>query len=158
MKSIFFASAFLVCLNVRAATLASTIESKFSVARIAKVITLVDKSDIKVNLVGEDLGGSTDFSPNQRAWFTLYSKVEMYSTEASFVIAEVFAVTGARRVSGGVYEVTASVPSAETAMPTPAKLRIDAVAAITKLKAVACEDFDFEASANFSAEIDVAKK
>ncbi len=158
MKTLLLTAVFLISFNAAAETVTSTRENLIRVARVVKIINLVDKTDIKVNLVVEDLGGSTDVSPTQRAWFTLYSKGEMYSTDASFMIGEVFEVFSARRISGGIYEVSALVPSRVGSIPTSSTIRIDAARVITQLKNVSCEDFGCEASDNFSGTIELSRK
>lgn len=130
------------------------VSSEANVARVVQLITLVAKPNIRVAIAVKDFGGSTDVSPTQQAFFTLYSKGEIFSTDAAFDLGPVYAVKSARRVSGGKYEVSV-VAGDENGMPTPVTWRIDAVAAITKLGEVRCDDFDCEASRNFSASIDV---
>jgi hypothetical protein len=125
-----------------------------NLARVVQLVTLVAKPDLRVAVAVKDLGGSTDVSPTQRAFFTLYSKGEMFSTDAAFDLGPVFSVKSARRVSGGKYEVSVVAPD-ENGMPVPATWKIDAIAAITKLREVRCDDFDCDASRNFSASIDV---
>jgi len=157
MKTAIIGLAFLTSLSSFASTISSTKENKINVARIAKAITLVDKSDIKVNLVVEDLGGSTDVSPTQKMFFTLYSKGEMFSTDATFDLGQVYEVISATRISGGKYAIKAVVPS-ETEMMETVTLKVDAIKAINKIKAVDCGDeFDCEASSAFAAEISVSK-
>lgn len=156
MKNLIFAMALLVSFNSFAAVVTSTTKNKVNVARIDKVITLVDKSDIKVNVVVSDLGGSTDVSPTKNLFFTLYSKGEMFSTDATFDLGPAYEVLSAKRISGGVYEIKATLPSDGSEMMKTVTLKVDAGSAITKLKAVNCGgEFDCEASANFSASINV---
>lgn len=157
MKTAIFGLALLASLSSFAATIPSTKENKINVARVAKAITLVDKADIKVNVVVEDLGGSTDVSPTQKIFFTLYSKGEMFSTDATFDLGPVFEVISATRLSGGMYAIKAVVPS-ETEMMEEVTLKVNAIDAITSIKSVKCGDeMDCEASSNFAAEISVSK-
>lgn len=157
MKKFALGLALLTTFSSFAATVSSTRENKINVARVAKAINLVDKADIKVNVVVEDLGGSTDVSPTQNVFFTLYSKGEMFSTDATFDLGPVFEVISAKRVAGGKYEIKAVVPH-ETEMMKTVTLKVDAVNAINKIKAVNCGgDFDCEASSSFASEISVTK-
>ena len=157
MKKFVFGLALLTSFSSFSATISSTLKNKINVARVAKAITLVDKSDIKVNVVVEDLGGSTDVSPTQKVFFTLYSKGEMFSTDATFDLGPVFEVISATRISGGKYAIKAVVPDASEMMKT-VTLKVDAVNAINQIKSVNCgEEFDCEASARFSSEISVTK-
>jgi hypothetical protein len=157
MKNLAFALALVTSFSTFAATVSSTRDNKINVARIAKAITLVDKADIKVNLVVEDLGGSTDVSPTQKIFFTLYSKGEMFSTDATFDLGPVFEVISATRLSGGKYAIKAVVPD-EAVMMKTVTLKVDAVNAINKIKSVNCGDeFDCEASSSFATEISITK-
>lgn len=159
MKSFIFGLAILTSFSSFAGTISSTKSNKVNVARIDKVITLVDKSEIKVNVVVQDLGGSTDVSPTKNIFFTLYSKGEMFSTDATFDLGAAYEVIAAKRVSGGVYEIKATVPSDSDAMMKTVTLKVNAANAINKIKAVNCGDeFDCEASTAFSAEINVSNK
>lgn len=151
MKVLLSALMLVSSLSVFAAKVESTKENKVNVARVVQLISLVDKSDIKVNVVVEDLGGSTDVSPTQKVFLTLYSKGEMFSTDAAFDLGAVMSVSGAKRVGAGVY--TVSVVNADMKKQT---LMIDASKAIVKIKSVNCGDeFDCSASSDFSASIDV---
>ncbi len=157
MKNLAFALALVTSFSSFAATVSSTRDNKINVARIAKAITLVDKADIKVNIVVEDLGGSTDVSPTQKIFFTLYSKGEMFSTDATFDLGPVFEVISATRLAGGKYAIKAVVPDEATMMKT-VTLKVDAVNAINKIKSVNCGDeFDCEASSSFATQISVTK-
>lgn len=129
--------------------------SRVNAARVVELVKLVDKSDIKVNLVVHDMGGSTDVSPTQELFFTLYVKGEMFSTDATFPLGAVFAFQSATRLSGGIYEVKVSGVDVETSMPVDKVLKIDAQKAILAIKKVKCEDFDCPASENFESHIDV---
>lgn len=139
-----------------ATALAKTIHSedtKVLAARVERVMSLVDKPHIKVNLVIEDTGGSTDYSPSKHLIFTIYMRGEMFSTDAAFDLGMEFGVQSARRVSGGVYELTLA-PRTSPAKPV---LRIDARDAIVAMKRVRCEDFDCDASKDFAATIEVTE-
>lgn len=137
--------------SVAAAKTVKSGDAEVRVARVVKLIELVDKPHIKVNLVVQDTGGTTDVSPTQRLYFTLYAKGEMYSTDASFDLGPVFGVKSAKRKSGGVYQVTLH----DGLTPKTRTLEIDAREAIVAMKKVRCDDFDCAASKNFSAKIEV---
>jgi hypothetical protein len=131
------------------------------IARVVELKRLVDKPGIQVNIAVQDLGGSTDVSPTQSVYFTLYSKGEMFSTDAAFKIADVLSLKSARRISGGVYEVVAFTYDSDAHGDYAMRDRvftIDARKAITEIKAVNCGgDFDCAASTNFKSTIEVVK-
>lgn len=129
-----------------------------SPSRVVELVKLVNKEDIKVSVIVSDIGGSTDVSPTQELYFTLYVKGEMYNTDATFNLGPIYKFISAKRVSGGVSEVVAEVPNEENWMPEVKTLVIDAQKAIISIKAVSCEDFDCDASTQFEASIDVEKK
>lgn len=150
MKFVLSALMLFSSLSVSAATVASS-KTQVNVARVVKLITLVEKSDISVRVAVEDLGGSTDVSPTQKVYVTLYSKGEMFSTDASFDLGPVMSVEGAKRVGAGLYEI--AIVNADLKKQT---LKINAADAIVKIKSVNCGDeFDCEASTNFAASIEV---
>lgn len=156
MKALIFALAIFTSFQALAGTISSTKKNKINVARIDKAISLVDKSDIKVNIVVEDLGGSTDVSPTQSLFFTLYSKGEMFSTDATFNLGPIYKLISAKRIAGGVYEVKAVVPHEGPEMMKTTSLKINAAKAINSIKSVNCgDDFDCEASSNFETSIEV---
>ena len=151
MKILLSALMLLSSVSVFAATVKSTKDKKVNVARVVKVISLVDKSGIQVNVAVEDLGGSTDVSPTQKIFLTLYSKGEMFSTDAAFDLGPVMSVIGAKRVSAGIYNVM--IVNADLKKQT---LTIDASKAIVAIKSVNCaEEFDCAASKDFTASINV---
>lgn len=133
-------------------------ENKVPVARIVELVKLVDKSDLKVNIAIHDLGGSTDVSPTQELFFTLYAKGEMFSTDATFNLGKIYEFKSARRTDGGVYEVKVMGVDGRSDMPVAKTLMINAQEAIMDLKEVECDDFDCEASTNFKATIQVTEK
>jgi hypothetical protein len=153
MKFTLFAVSLMLSLSSFAGIIASTKNNKINVARIDKVITLVNKPEIKVNIVVEDLGGSTDVSATQKTYFTLYSKGEMFSTDATFDLGPIMELKDAKRVAGGVYQLTVLNEEMKSQL-----ILINAVSAINKIKNVKCDDFDCEASTNFSASIGVVRK
>lgn len=126
---------------------------KVVVSRVQKVVNLVDKEDIKVNITLVDIGGSQDFSPTKEVFFSLYSKGELFSTDATFSLGQVFELKSSRRLSGGIYEVKFLDENNRDKT-----LRIDAISAIKKIKNVTCESVDCSASDKFSTTIDVSSK
>lgn len=159
MKTFITAFAVLTSFSSLAGVINSTKSNTVNVARIDKVITLVDKSNIKVNVVVQDLGGSTDVSPTKNVYFTLYSKGEMFSTDATFDLGPAYEVISAKRISGGVYEIKASIPTSADPGMKYATLKVDAGNAINKIKAVECnDDMDCEASSAFAASVNVSTK
>lgn len=150
-----------VLLLSSAALLAEEVRSSkntVNIARVVKVVNLVNKVDIMVNVAVVDNGGTTDVSPTQEIFFNIYSKGEMFSTDASFRLGYVYSFKNATRVSGGVYEVQIEGLNSETSMPENQTLVIDAQKAIVSLKSIQCEDFDCDASTKFEAIIQVNKK
>lgn len=151
MKTILASLILLSSFSVSAAKVQSTKENLVNIARVVRLIPLVEKSDIKVSIVVEDLGGSTDVSPTQRVFLTLYSKGEMFSTDATFDLGSVISVATAKRVGAGVYELI--VLNADMNKQV---IKINASDAIVKMKKISCDDeMDCDASTNFSAIIDV---
>jgi hypothetical protein len=130
-------------------------ETQVEISRVVNVVKLVEKPGLQANITVEDLGGSTDVSPTQVLYFTLYSKGEMFSTDATFKLGYIYEFKSAKRLSGGVYEVIYSGPDDETSMPKDKKMIIDAQEAIMDLKEVDCPDFDCEASRDFKATIKI---
>ncbi len=80
----------------------SDANAQVNIARLVKLVNLVSKPNIQVNIAVQDLGGSTDVSPTQKVFLTLYSKGEMFSTDAAFELADVISFESARRVEGGI--------------------------------------------------------
>ncbi len=142
-----------VSISAQAATVNSA-DVTVTVARVVKVVPLVEKDGLQVSVVVQDHGGSTDVSPTQTVYLTLYAKGEMFSTDATFKIADVLSVTSTKRVSGGVYEVKAMTYDNDMAETT---YTIDATKAVTAIQAVDCGgDFDCEASSKFTASVEVS--
>ncbi len=152
-----FILSFLTLSNAFAVEVKSTKEV-ISPSRVVELVKLVNKDDIKVSVVVSDIGGSTDVSPTQELYLTLYVKGEMYNTDATFNLGPIYKFISAKRISGGVYEVEAEVPNEENWMPEVKTLVIDAQSAIISIKAVSCDDFDCDASTQFEASVDVEKK
>ncbi len=133
----------------------SDANAQVNIARVVKLVNLVNKPNIQVNIAVQDLGGSTDVSPTQKVFLTLYSKGEMFSTDAAFELADVISFESARRVEGGIYEI--KVVEYTNLLET-VTYRIDARKAVTEIQNVQCEDFDCDASENFTSTVFVEKK
>lgn len=158
MKSLAITAIMLLTSTALMAEQIKSSKNNVNVARVVEVSTLVNKADIKVNVVVVDNGGTTDVSPTQALYFNIYSKGEMFSTDASFNLGHIYSFKKATRVAGGVYEVEIEGANVETSMPENQTLVIDAQEAIVSLKNVKCEDFDCDASSNFESAIEVTKK
>lgn len=131
--------------------------SRTDIARVVQVVNLVNKNHIMVNVAVEDLGGSTDVSPTQKVFLTLYSKGEMFSTDASFEIGRVWSFKSAKRVSGGIYEIKVEGFDENYSLVDITYV-VDARKALTDLKNVSCDDFDCDASQQFQSSVIVTKK
>jgi len=132
--------------------------SLVQIARVVKLVNLVDKEHVMVNVVVQDLGGSTDVSPSQKVFLTLYSKGEMFSTDASFEIGPVWSFKSAKRVSGGVYEIKVEGFNEDYNIVDITYV-VDARRALTDMKNVNCGgDFDCEAAESFQSSVVVTKK
>lgn len=158
MKSLAIVALMLMSSTTLMAEQIKSSKNAVNVARVVEITTLVNKADIKVNLVVVDNGGSTDVSPTQELFFNIYSKGEMFSTDASFNLGYIYSFKKATRISGGVYEVVIEGANEENSMPEVQTLVIDAQKAIVSLKNVQCEDFDCDASTKFESTIEVKKK
>lgn len=128
------------------------------VSRIVELVKMVSRPDIQVNVTVRDLGGSTDVSPTQELFFTLYSKGEMFSSDASFNLGAIYDFKSARKLSNGIYEIFIGGIDYETSMPKNKLLIIDAKKAITDILNVKCADFDCPASDEFETTILVTEK
>lgn len=159
MKTLFVALILTLSFKAQATEIKSSNEAaQVNIARVVQLIPLVKKWDINVSVAVKDLGGSTDVSPTQEAYLTLYAKGEMFSTAASFKLGPVFAVNSAQRISGGIYSVEVSVPNQTDGNPVNKTFLINAQKAINAIKSVRCEDFDCDASKNFVNTISLTVK
>lgn len=145
----------LVSFSAQAAPVASK-KTKVEIARVVTLIDLEQSDDVRVALAVQDFGGSTDVSPTQQVFLTLYAKGEMFSTDATFAIAPVLSLKSAKTVSPGVYEVVGEVYDESIHDVT---YTIDANQALKDIKALDCGgEFDCAASTNFKTKIDVTSK
>lgn len=140
-----------------AAPVESVLEKAVNLARVVKVVNMVTTPGIMVNVSVVDRGGSTDVSPTQSVFLNLYSKGEMFSTDAVFPLGDVLEFKAARRTAAGMYQV--DVIGMTDAGPKAQRLTVDARQATASIQAVRCEDeFDCEASETFSSTIDVVRR
>lgn len=141
-----------------AATIKST-DVKLEASRVTHLVTLVNKPGIMVNVLVEDLGGSTDVSDTQNAYLTIYSKGEMASVDATFDLGRIFQFTSARRISAGIYELKAvafGLPDYHLAERTYV---IDARKATADIQKVDCgSEFDCDAAEKFKSSITMTEK
>lgn len=158
MKLLSLSFLILLTSNTLMAKEISSTKNAVNVARVVELVKLVNKNDIQVNVVVTDIGGSTDVSPTQDLYFNIYSKGEMFSTDASFSLGAIYALKNAKRISSGLYELSVVGANKETTMPEDQTLIVDAQKAIVSLKSVQCEDFDCDASRNFESKIEVHLK
>ncbi len=128
-------------------------DAQVSIARVTSVDAFKE-GEVQASIAVQDHGGSTDVSPTETVFLTLYRKGEMFSTDATFKIESVVAFEKARRVSAGVYELTA-----RDTRWKKVTYRIDARKALKEINAVDCGDeFDCGASTNFASEVNVTVK
>jgi hypothetical protein len=140
-------------------------DASVTVARVVHLTNLVDKkagesgslTNLLVNVVVVDTGGSTDMSPTKKVYLTMYSKGEMFSTDATFEIADIFEFKSAKRVEAGVYEIVVTVPSDVSGLEEVTYI-VDGKKASVDIQAVQCDDFDCDASTNFSSSVYVSTK
>jgi hypothetical protein len=131
--------------------------SMVNIARVVQVVSLVNKPEMQVNIAVQDLGGSTDVSPSQKVFLTIYRKGEMFSTDAAFELKYVLSFNSAKRIKGGVYEINVTEYLEEGIVNVT--YVIDAQKAIIDLKNVDCGgDFDCDASTNFKSSINITRK
>lgn len=127
-------------------------EHKIEAARVADVVKLKTiKSqhgdlDIQVNIVVEDLGGTTDVSPTQVVYLTLYSKGEMCDVSATFELGRTFGLESASTQNGRYVIVLSDYLNDEVKEEMylgNTTYEVDATEAIKAIQKVNyCEDFD----------------
>lgn len=138
-------------------------QTQINVGRVLKVYDLgYEKSNdtinfTKVNVVVEDIGGSTDLSPTQNIYLTLYAKGEMFSTDAAFKLGSFYDINAANRLGEGVYEIFVEGIDYKGEWVV-SRYVIDAKKALAEMKAVNCGDeFDCETSEKFTSTVVLAK-
>lgn len=128
------------------------------VSRVVELVKVYVRPDLQINILVKDIGGSTDVSPTQELFFTLYSKGEMFSTDATFKLGAIYDFKSAKKISNGVFEIFIGGVDFETTMPKNKLLIIDAQKAIDDILKVHCSDFDCPASKGFKTSITVTEK
>ncbi|MFA6237717.1 MAG: hypothetical protein WC635_10355 [Bacteriovorax sp.] len=142
-----------------AETIKSTrVGTKAEISRVVESVKVYAIPDLQVNVTVKDMGGSTDVSPTQELFFTLYSKGEMYSTDATFKLGVIYDFKSAKKISNGVFEVFIGGVDFDTNMPKNKLLIIDAQKAIEDILKVRCTDFDCPASKQFKTSINIIEK
>lgn len=128
------------------------------VSRIVDLVKLVSRPDLQANITVKDLGGTTDVTPTQELFFTLYTKGDTYSTDATFNLGAIYDFKSARKISDGVFEILAGGIDFETSMPKNKLLIISAQKAMTDILNVKCTKVDCPASDDFESTIFVSEK
>ena len=154
MKFAFTSLLVLASLNSFAASVSSK-PASIKVSRVEKVITLVDKADIKVKIVVEELGLSTDVSPTKNVYLTLYVPGEMSDAEATFDLGQSYGVDSAKRNSAGIYEIVGSSVNPADRMPVKSVITVDAAKSIVAIKALECPELE---SCNFEGSVEMKVK
>lgn len=160
-KGIIFMKTLIIALALTLFTLSaqakeiSSKDTSVNIARVVNVISLETGSDVQANIAVEDTGGSTDVSPTQVIYLTLYLKGEMFSTDATFKLADIYALKNVTNLSDGVYELTiVNAPRLEEITYT-----VDARRALSEISKVSCGDeFDCDASESFQTKITMVRK
>lgn len=161
-RKLILVSTFLLSLRT-APCIADTIKSTrfgtaVEVSRIVELVKIVERPDLQINFTVRDLGGSTDVSPTQELFFTLYRKGEMFSTDVTFKLGPIYDFKSAQKISSGNYEVLVGGIDYETSMPKNKYLLINAQKAISEILKVRCQHFDCPASEEFESIITVNEK
>lgn len=150
----------LCTLLLPSAALAETIHSlpeNADISRIAGFYPLLDKPGLTVQAVVIDQGGSTDASPMQMLYLTLYSKGEICSTGASFNLGPVFSVQGAKRIEAGIYEIRTQAPDNGIENQKDMIFRVDARQATAGIQKAPCEE-EFFHGGHYDAQVILTKK
>jgi hypothetical protein len=155
MKTVMLGVLLISSLSAFASKVENTKGATIRVARVQKVIPLVEKSDIEVKVVVQELGLSTDVSPTKQIFLTIYAPGEMNDAESTFEISQSYGVDSAKRIAPGIYQVKASLPSPEDRMPVNALLTIDATKATVGIKKMPCPEFE---TCEFNGSVDVSVK
>lgn len=161
MKNLILAAILTFSTSSFAYTLKSE-DAEISAARVHSVVNLLNKQEgngknLVVNVVVKAYGGSTDVSPTQAVYLTMFAKGEMFSTDAAFKLADVWEFKSAKRVSAGIYEVSATVITDEGTFQDVTFV-VDGKKASSEIQNVKCDDFDCDASTNFSTSVEVKVK
>ena len=155
MKSTFALLALLSAFAAQAVSVVTSTREKVSPANVVALKGLVDNNGLKINVLVEDKGGSTDLGNEQVVWLTMYLKGEIFSPSLSFKVADVYKFISATRVGAGLYKVKAKVVSDQGLVDRT--FSVNASVAAVAIRNVKCEDgdFDCEAASRFSSAIAV---
>ena len=124
---------------------------------VAPFLVVDDPGKVRVAFVVVDTGGSTDVSPTQQLYLTLYLKGEAFSTDATFDLGPIVSLSTAKRATAGTYEAVVQSVDAQ-GVPKKATVTVDASDAIVAMKKIRCKDdeFDCTAAKTFEAKVDVS--
>lgn len=131
MKKMILTTIVLLAATVSQAASVKSEKLQVSPSSIDQSIRLVDKnepgsSQKKLSIITTDNGMSTDVSPRYKIYLGYRSNAEMGNISADFLISEgVQTLDSAKRISGGIYEVKATVYDGGVGMKK-VTLRIDA--------------------------------
>lgn len=128
------------------------------ISRIVELKKLELRPDLQINVTVRDMGGTTDATPTQELFFTMYTKGEIFSTDATFNLGAIYDFKMARRVSEGIYEILVGGIDLDSSMPKSRLIVIDAKKAIKEILNVRCTKIDCPASDEFEAIINVVEK
>ncbi len=144
MKKLLSLAAYLIA----ASAIASPIQSKnikVNPARITDRVVLANvegNNGVLVQIIAEQLGGSTDVSNTHRIILAISQIGEMTEKEASFEIGKSMGLTSARRLSGGVYQIKYEDADSEvTSSEMEVTKTIDARDAVNLVKNAPCSEF-----------------
>lgn len=131
------------------------------ISRILRTIPMVQRDGLTVNVAVRDLGGSTDMTPTEQVYLTLYLKGEMFNIDAAFDLGAYQSVESAARLEAGIYEiqVVEFVQQQDFAERTTVTLRVDARQTTVDIRAVSCGDeLDCNAARTFRSAVVVTKR
>jgi len=131
------------------------------ITRVTKLVNMVDRDGLTINVAIQDLGGTTDVSPTHKVFLTLFLKGEMFNVDAAFELGNFFQFLSAKRTAPGLYEIRAITTEPHPrfgAMPM-AILQVDARQATVDIRAVTCGDdgMDCPAAERFKTSITVTR-
>jgi hypothetical protein len=130
--------------------------AKIDVSYIAELHVLRDRPGLRVQLVVQDLGGSTDMSPTRNMYLAIYAKGEICSMDAVFDLGPAYAVKSVKRTAAGMYEVSYDAAVESERLVQDATLLIDARKATVAVDQSPCADF--EESGLVDTEIEVTRQ
>lgn len=127
-------------------------------SRVVRLYPLAEKPGLQVSMLLEDLGGSTDASPTQRLYLTLFAKGELCNYDAVYDLGVVYSAGKPERLSAGMYEIAAVIPTKEMSGQKDAVYRVDARNATMDIQKIPCREFDADSDAGFSTAITRSEK